>query len=131
MPAVNSRREALAEETNFWMLKLLGENPRASQRELSKGLGISLGAVNYCLKALVVKGLLKMQNFQSSERKIGYAYLLTPQGAAEKAALTKRFLERKLREFERLQQEIEALQRSATAEGAAASQRDTPSKGQK
>ncbi len=77
---------------------------------------MSLGKANYCLKALLAKGLLKMHNFQSSKRKLAYAYLLTPQGIAEKAALTGRFLQRKMDEYAVLKAEIESLkQEQSTA----------------
>ena len=81
-----------------------------TQRELAKALGISLGGVNYCLKALMDKGWVKMQNFSANERKLSYAYLLTPAGVAEKLALTARFLKRKIQEYEDLKAEIDALQ---------------------
>jgi EPS-associated MarR family transcriptional regulator len=103
------------ENTHFKVLRLLQANPQMNQRELSKELGVSLGKTNYCLKALLDKGMLKMQNFQSSKRKLAYAYLLTPAGLAEKAALTGRFLQRKMSEFEQLKAEIESLQKEATS----------------
>ncbi len=103
-------REKKQEDSNFWVLKLLQENPDISQRELAKALGISLGGINYCLKALMEKGWVKMQNFNANERKLSYAYLLTPAGVAEKIALTARFLKRKIQEYEELKAEIEALQ---------------------
>ena len=79
-----------------------------NQRDLAAALGVSLGKTNFCLQALVEKGLLKMQNFRSNKRKLAYAYLLTPAGLLEKAALTSRFLKRKTREYELLKAEIEA-----------------------
>jgi EPS-associated MarR family transcriptional regulator len=99
------------EDTNYRILRLLEENPNLSQRELAKALGLSLGGVNYCLQALLEKGAVKIHNFQSSNRKVAYAYLLTPSGIAEKAALTGRFLKRKMEEYELLKAEIEALHR--------------------
>jgi EPS-associated MarR family transcriptional regulator len=107
---MNTRRETIKDDTHFWVLKLLQDNPGMTQRELAKELGISLGGANYCLKALVEKGWLKMQNFSKSENKMGYAYLLTPVGLAEKTELTGRFLKRKMQEYEKLKAEIEALQ---------------------
>ena len=86
-----------------------------NQRDLAAALGVSLGKTNFCLQALVAKGLLKMQNFQSNKRKLAYAYLLTPAGLLEKAALTSRFLKRKTREYELLKAEIEALRREEAA----------------
>jgi len=91
------------------LFKSLEEKPQLSQRALSRSLGISLGKVNYCLQALVAKGWLKMRNFQHSNKKSAYAYVLTPEGLEAKARLTIRFLRAKLAEYERLQQEIEEL----------------------
>jgi EPS-associated MarR family transcriptional regulator len=101
------------ENTHFKVLRLLESNPQMNQRELAQALGVSLGKANYCLKALLDKGMLKVQNFQSSKRKLAYAYLLTPAGIAEKAALAGRFLQRKMDEFEQLKAEIESLQQEA------------------
>ena len=108
---MTSRRETIKDDTHFWVLKLMQDNPGMTQRALATELGISLGGANYCLQALVEKGWLKMQNFSKSENKLGYAYLLTPVGIAEKSALTGRFLKRKMQEYEELKAEIEALQR--------------------
>ncbi len=107
---MTSRRAKLQEDTNFRLMKLLHENPRMSQRELAKALGISFGAINYCLNALIEKGLVKIHNFSQNQNKFGYAYLLTPSGISEKALLTGRFLNRKLQEYEALKAEIKALQ---------------------
>ncbi len=85
------------------------ENPDLTQRELADQLGMSVGGLNYCLKALIVKGFVKMQNFQNSKNKFKYVYQLTPQGIAEKVTLTSRFLKRKMEEYEALEVEIEAL----------------------
>lgn len=98
------------DDAHWKVLRLLEINPRINQRELAAALGVSLGKVNYCLKALLEKGLLKIQNFQSSKRKLAYAYVLTPAGIREKAALTGRFLKRKVEEYELLKAEIESLQ---------------------
>ncbi len=105
------RREIVKDDTHFWVLKLMQDNPGMTQRALAKELGISLGGANYCLQALVEKGWLKMKNFSQSKNKMGYAYILTPVGVTEKAALTGRFLKRKMQEYEDLKAEIEALQR--------------------
>ncbi|MBA4307914.1 MAG: MarR family EPS-associated transcriptional regulator [Sphingopyxis sp.] len=93
-------------------MQIVEGNPSITQREISAELGISLGRVNYCMNALVEKGLVKIENFRSSDTKWRYAYILTPNGIAEKAALTGRFLARKLREYEALTAEIEALKMS-------------------
>ena len=99
----------LQEDTHFRVLALLERNPDISQRDLAKALGISLGGVNYSLRALVEKGMVKAQNFSSSEKKLAYAYILTPKGLAEKSLLTARFLKRKMDEYEALKLEIESL----------------------
>lgn len=82
-----------------------------NQRDLADSLGVSLGKVNYCIKALLDKGLIKMQNFRSNRNKLAYAYLLTPLGITEKANLTGRFLKYKLAEYELLHAEIQLLKR--------------------
>ena len=94
-------------------MRLLEANPRMTQRELARELGISLGGLNYCLKALVEKGWIKMDNFSRSDRKLNYAYLLTPRGIAGKARLTNHFLRRKLAEYDALKAEIEQLRLEA------------------
>ena len=99
----------MSSELQFRVLRLLESNPHLTQRELSKSLGVSLGGVNYCLNALVATGSVKIQNFKNSRNKWVYAYLLTPQGIAEKTALTGSFLRRKMQEYEGLKAEIEAL----------------------
>jgi len=104
-----SRQSQLQEDTYFRVMRLLEANPDMTQRELAKELGVSVGGLNYCLKALIQKGWVKMQNFGQSKNKFGYVYLLTPAGVLEKAALTRQFLERKMVEYEALKREIEAL----------------------
>ncbi len=101
----------LHEETHLKVLRLLQAQPQMNQRDLAAALGVSLGKTNFCLQALLSKGLLKMQNFKNNQRKLAYAYLLTPAGMTEKAALTARFLKRKTLEYEALKSEIEVLQR--------------------
>lgn len=93
---------------------MLEENPDLTQRELGVRVGISLGAVNYCLKVLIDRGLIKAGNFRRSPNKLGYAYLLTAAGIAEKASLTGRFLKCKIAEYEALRLEIDALTREAS-----------------
>ncbi|WP_404359010.1 MarR family EPS-associated transcriptional regulator [Methylotuvimicrobium sp. KM1] len=99
----------LQDETHLRVLRLLENNAHMNQRELAENLGVSLGKVNYCLKALLGRGLIKMHNFRNSQNRLAYVYLLTPSGIAEKTLLTKRFLDIKLAEYEMLKQEIEAL----------------------
>ena len=98
------------EEIEFRALKLLEKNSHLSQRELSAELGVSLGKAHYVVKALIDMGWVKLDNFRRNNNKLGYAYLLTPKGIAEKAAITVRFLARKQVEYERLREEIEQLQ---------------------
>ena len=97
------------EEIQFEVLRRLHQTPQVSQRALAKDLGVGLGTINFCLKALVEKGLVKMQNFSQSKNKLRYAYLITLAGVAEKSKLTAEFLRRKVAEYETLQAEIEAL----------------------
>lgn len=106
-------RSRLREDVRFRVLRLLQENPEMSQRELAGHVGISVGSVHYLLNALVDKGLVKLGNFSAAEDKRRYAYILTPKGVAEKAALTGRFLRRKLEEYDALKAEIEELQEEA------------------
>jgi EPS-associated MarR family transcriptional regulator len=103
----------LSEEVRFKLFRLLESNPGASQRELARELGISLGKLNYCLKALVEMGLVKATNFKNSKSKAAYMYLLTPRGIQEKAEVTASFLQRKLQEHDALKEEIEAIRRQA------------------
>jgi EPS-associated MarR family transcriptional regulator len=105
----NINQLPVSSELQFRVLRLLESNPHLTQRELSKSLGVSLGGVNYCLNALVAKGSVKIQNFKSNRNKRVYAYLLTPQGLAEKTALTGAFLKRKMQEYQQLKEEIKAL----------------------
>ena len=109
-PYMTSRRSQLQEDTYFRVLRMLQDNPDMTQREIAEKLGISTSGLNYCLKALIDKGWVKVQNFSQSKNKFGYIYVLTPQGIAEKAVLTGRFLKRKMQEYETLRAEIEALQ---------------------
>jgi EPS-associated MarR family transcriptional regulator len=106
---MTSRQAKLQEDTYFRVMGILQENPDLTQRELAEKLGISVGGLNYCLKALMEKGMVKMKNFTTSKNKFGYVYVLTPTGLAEKADITHRFLQRKMDEYEALKVEIEAL----------------------
>ena len=92
------------------LLRKLESSPHFTQRELSKEMGVSLGKVNYCIKKLTEKGLIKLTNFTHNQNKIGYAYLLTPSGIEEKSRLTFSFLKRKIVEYEILKKEINTLQ---------------------
>ena len=97
------------DDVRFRMMRLIEVHPDISQRELSRRLGISLGGVNYCLNALIEKGLVKMHRFRKSDRKMAYAYAITPRGLGEKARLTQGFLARKMAEYEALKAEIESI----------------------
>ena len=97
------------DELRLRVLRALEVNPELSQRQLAAELGVSLGGVNFALKALVERGFVKADNFRKSGNKVAYLYVLTPQGVAEKASLATAFLGRKLEEYEVLRQEIEAL----------------------
>lgn len=103
---------------SYNLLKVLEQNPELTQRALAKHLGVSLGKVNFCLNALVVKGCLKVNNFRNSENKLAYAYLLTPSGVDQKARITVDFLQIKLREYERLSKEIEEIKSEAKRDSA-------------
>jgi EPS-associated MarR family transcriptional regulator len=103
------RRSTLQEDVRFRILRILQENPELTQRELAERVGVSLGGLHYVLSALVSKGLVKLGNFSASSDKRRYAYILTPTGIAEKAAITQRFLARKLDEYTALREEIDAL----------------------
>lgn len=97
-------------DVHFRVLHLLEAEPNLTQRELAERLGISLGGVNYCLKALIDIGHIKAGNFKKNPDKFSYLYLLTPNGIAEKAKLTAGFLHRKMAEYQALKQEIESVQ---------------------
>lgn len=99
----------LSEENHLKLLRLLEANPDMSQRDLARALGISLGKTNYCVKSLLDRGLIKIQNFKNSQSKWAYAYLLTPAGISAKAELTLRFLRIKMNEYESLKVEIQQL----------------------
>jgi EPS-associated MarR family transcriptional regulator len=106
---MTSKQAQAQEDTYFRVLRLLKENPDLTQRELAEKLGVSVGSLNYCLKALIEKGWIKVQNFSQSKNKFGYVYILTPRGITEKAALTSGFFKRKLAEYESIKAEIESL----------------------
>ncbi len=99
----------LSDENILQALRVLEKNPELTQRELAKELGVSLGKTHYILSSLIDVGLVKADNFRRSDNKLGYAYLLTPQGIAEKAAVTARFLARKRREYQELERQIAEL----------------------
>ena len=96
-------------DTEYIILKILKDNPKMTQRQLSKELGLSLGRTNYVIHALIDKGWMKLSNFKRSDNKLGYLYLLTPEGVTEKSILAQNFLKRKSEEYNRLKKEIEIL----------------------
>ena len=103
----------LTDEYRYKILKILEANPEISQRDLARALGVSLGRTNFCLKALIERGLLKATNFRNSSNKLAYMYLLTPKGLEEKSVITTRFLKMKMQEYANLESEIEELRRDA------------------
>jgi EPS-associated MarR family transcriptional regulator len=99
----------LNDQTRYQLLRILENSPDVSQRELARRLGLSLGTTNYCLRAVMEKGWVKARNFRNSSNKAAYMYVLTPKGISAKARITKRFLDRKIEEYEQLKVEIEEL----------------------
>ncbi len=99
------------QEIHLKVLRHLENDPEITQRALARELGISLGKANYCLKALIDRGLIKVSNFKNSNDKSAYIYLLTPKGIEEKSRITFHFLTRKIEEYEMLREEIDELQR--------------------
>ena len=93
-------------QDHFDLLRKIKTKPKATQRELAEDLGFSLGKLNYCLKALKSKGLIKIENFKKNPNKVNYIYVLTPKGIAEKTKLTINFMKRKMKEYEELKKEI-------------------------
>ena len=120
---MTSRQAKIQEDTHFRIMRILQDNPDLTQRELADKLGMSVGGLNYCLNALIDKGFVKMANFSKSKNKFKYVYLLTPQGIAEKVALTSRFLKRKMEEYEALKVEIEALRSEVEKPGGEGTQK--------
>jgi EPS-associated MarR family transcriptional regulator len=115
LPPATADGEA-ALEAQLRLMRLLEENPALTQRQLSEALGLSLGKTHYLLHALLDKGLLKARNFRRSDRKMAYAYVLTPRGMRQKIKLTRDFLARKEAEFEALRQTIDRLRAEIDAQ---------------
>jgi len=103
----------VTDSTVLGVLRLLSQRPHASQRDMASSLGVSLGKANYCVRALIAKGFVKAENYRKSRNRLAYLYLLTPEGIAAKADLTRRFLVRKVAEYEALRREIEGLERES------------------
>ena len=115
---MTTQRDKLREDVQFRILRLLKDNPEMSQRDLAKAVGVSTGGVHYVLNALLEKGWIKLGNFTASEDRRRYAYVLTPKGMSEKAVLTRRFLTRKMAEYEALRAEIDAMRAEMDADPA-------------
>jgi EPS-associated MarR family transcriptional regulator len=99
----------LSDEVRYSLLRLLEADPTVSQRDVARQLGMSLGKVNFCVQALIEKGMIKATNFKNSRHKAAYMYFLTPSGIEEKAQVTARFLQQKIREYEELRSAIERI----------------------
>ena len=112
----NPIREKLDSEESLNLLREISVDPRLTQREMSSRLNLSLGKINFLIKAMIEKGLVKVENFRNSENKAAYLYFLTPAGIDEKAKITLRFLKRKTEEYERLKGEIHRLEKEAAAD---------------
>ena len=95
-------------EDHFKVLRSIQKHPSSSQRKLAKELGFSLGKLNYCIKALQGKGLVKIQNFKKNSNKLNYLYVVTPKGIAERARLTINFMKRKMQEYDELKKELDS-----------------------
>ena len=108
---MTGKRSTLQEDAQCRILRLLKDNPEMSQRALAQAAGMSVGGTHYVLSALIEKGLVKIGNFTAARDRRRYAYILTPRGIAQRAAMTKRFLVRKMDEYEALRVEIEELRR--------------------
>jgi EPS-associated MarR family transcriptional regulator len=108
-PVVGDKIAQQRDDVYFRVLRLLESWPDASQREIAGELGVRLGAINFCVKALISKGYIKLANFKASKNKLGYVYVLTPEGVAHRARLASGFIERKIAEFELIQTELERL----------------------
>jgi EPS-associated MarR family transcriptional regulator len=103
----------LTDEVRYKLLRLIESNPEMSQRDVARELGVSLGKVNFCLNALIERGLVKASRFKNSQNKAAYMYLLTPSGIQDKARVTARFLRWKLREYAVLRAEIDRIRGEA------------------
>lgn len=112
---MSDRIDQQREEVRFRVLRLIESKPDISQRELADELGVSLGQINYQLKALKERGLIKVGNFMRSDNKLAYVYQLTPKGVANKLAITTRFLARKRQEFELMKTELEQLEQEVNS----------------
>ena len=103
------RTKTIEPDIHYKVLDLIEENPKITQRELSKKLGVRLGSINFCMKALIDVGHIKVENFKKNPQKLNYLYLLTPQGIGVKSTLMIDFLKRKMTEYDALKSEIESI----------------------
>ena len=117
-------QKTMDDQVRLQLLRELNEHPDLSQREIAQRLGLSLGKTNYCLRALIDKGWVKVNNFRNSQNKLAYAYVLTPSGMRAKASVTAAFLRRKQEEYARLEQEISELRAEVGASGKRLASRD-------
>ena len=111
MPTLSRELGGMDQEIHLKALRHLEQNPDITQRELAEHLGVSLGKANYCMKALIERGFIKVRNFTNSKQKSAYLYVLTPKGLDAKARISVAFLRRKMNEYEQLKQEIAQLER--------------------
>ena len=112
----NQKKSQLETEESLMLMRDIDENPQVTQRELSANLGMSLGKINFLIKAMVKKGFIKADNFKNSKNKIAYLYYLTPKGFEEKTKITYRYMKRKMAEYEKLEEEIQQLQKEVNQE---------------
>ena len=108
---INGGTDIYSSEKIYELMKELELNPKATQRDLAKKITVSLGKTNFLIKALVEKGIIKIQNFKNSKNKLAYTYLMTPYGVKAKMKLAKEFFEWKTKQYERLKQELEYLKK--------------------
>jgi len=108
---LNMKNNKINREDHFELLRKIQKKPQSSQRELAEELGFSLGKLNYCLKALQEKGLVKLQNFKKNPKKMNYFYVLTPEGISEKTKLTINFMKRKMKEYDELKKELNQIKK--------------------
>jgi MarR family. len=118
------KKSKLETEESLLLLREIDANPQLTQRELSSHLGVSLGKINFLIKALIEKGFIKVDNFKNSKNKIAYLYFLTPSGIEEKAKITYWFLKRKMKEYEKLEIEIKKLKEEANLSNLPVEDRD-------
>lgn len=109
------QRSKIGTEESLMLMRVIDENPQITQRELSVSLGLSLGKINFLIKAMIEKGFIKADNFKNSSNKIAYLYYLTPKGMEEKAKITYQFLKRKIKEYEKLAEEIQQLKQEVSS----------------